>query len=317
MSDLASTLHDLYQRFGELPGVQIEIHKNLPAVTVSNDLSTATVFLQGAQISHFEHHGQKPVLFLSEANTYEEGKPLRGGIPLCWPWFGNLDKNPGIIQTQISQTDAPAHGFLRNLAWQLKTIQAEQTETQLVLTANIDANSNTLWPFATELQLQITVGETLTVTLSVKNCDTRDFHYSLAMHTYFQVSDIHQVSVDGLDEEKYFDALDQWQLKTQAGSLQVSEEVDRVYEHVSSQATGELKLNDKGISRNLFILTKNLPSLVTWNPWLDKSKTLSQFYDNDFNQMLCLESAAVKDNCVTLATGETQTHTLEIIELNI
>lgn len=315
MSDLTSTLQDLYQRFGELPGVQIEIHKNLPAITVSNDVSTATVFLQGAQVSHFERHGHKPVLFLSEANTYEEGKPLRGGIPLCWPWFGDLAKNPGKIQQQTTEIEAPAHGFLRNQSWQLHSIDTKATETRLILVTEIVKDQYITWPFAAKLMLEVTVGKTLTLNLRVENIHDTEFSYSLAFHTYFQISDLKHTSVDGLDRENYFDALDRWKTKTQAGPLLVTKEVDRVYEKVISQENGELKLNDKGINRSLLMLTKNLPSLITWNPWIEKSKNLSQFKENDFHQMLCLESAAVKNQSITLEPGDVANHQLEIIEL--
>ncbi|MEH6604537.1 MAG: hypothetical protein V7711_03060, partial [Pseudomonadales bacterium] len=139
--DIASTMQQLYAQFGELPGVTIELHKELIAISVVNQAATATVFLQGAQLSHYQLPNQHPIIWCSDLCDYSEGQSLRGGIPVCWPWFGDLNRNPDKLKQQVTGLDAPAHGFVRKQIWQLDNVQIlNDKTTQLVLSLAVRKN---------------------------------------------------------------------------------------------------------------------------------------------------------------------------------
>ncbi len=122
--DIGQQMQQLYSQFGDLPGISIELHKQLLAIRVENKQATATVFLQGAQLSDYQKQGEQPIIWCSPHCDYQNGQSLRGGIPLCWPWFGDLARNPEPVRQHINQTtDAPAHGFVRNRLWSLSTVE--------------------------------------------------------------------------------------------------------------------------------------------------------------------------------------------------
>lgn len=296
--DLASQLQNLYQQFGELPGITIELHQSLIAVGVRNDAAVATVFLQGAQLSHYQRHGEEPLIWCSPLCDFQPGQSLRGGIPICWPWFGDLNKNPVNIRQQIDVTDAPAHGFVRNLDWQLDDIeQVSNSLTRLRLSFDIPDRNNKLWPFMTQLQLTIEIGGELSLQFSVKNCDVQDIYFSSALHSYLAVGDIHTVSVDGLDGKDYIDALDDWQLKPQHGAVTIDREVDRIYNGVGSDTT----VIDPQSERQIRLTSLGSTSTVVWNPWQEKAKRLSCFDPGAYRQMLCIETGNIGADSIALA----------------
>jgi len=304
--DLAAQLQQLYQRFGQLPGVHIELHQNLVAVFVKSKLSEARIFLQGAQICHFQPAGQAPVLWLSEHNQYLPGQPLRGGIPISWPWFADLPRNPEPLQQQVAASDAaPAHGFARNSVWQLDDITRSGDEFTLCFSWQPEPVQ---WPYATRLQLRVRVATTLHIELSVANVGERDWQYTLALHSYFQVGELSRVRVPSLAGLSYLDCLDNWQAQAQEGPLTVNAEIDRVFEFVPSV----IELHDPALARVLKLTSQNLPSLVAWNPWQEKAKRLSQFGNEDYLQMLCLENSALLTNRCHLAAGAKRDHLLII-----
>ncbi|BFM09488.1 D-hexose-6-phosphate mutarotase [Halioxenophilus aromaticivorans] len=303
--DLASQMQQLYQRFGNLPGVHIELHQNLLAVYVQTPKAEARVFLQGAQVSHFQPKGQPPVLWLSEHNQYQVGKPLRGGIPISWPWFADLARNPADLRQQVTGDDAPAHGFVRNCDWQLDDIVVDKDVYHLHLSCRPQSKH---WPYACRLGLVVSVDEALTLALSVTNLSDRPWRYALALHSYFQVEQISEVTVPSLAGQAYLDCLTDWQPCQQQDALEIGEEVDRVY----TQAPKRIALQDAVAGRSIVLTSQNLPSLVAWNPWQEKGSRLSQFGTEDHNNMLCLENAALLDDAVTVAPKEKQVHTLKI-----
>lgn len=308
-SDLATTLQTLYARFGELSGVQIEIHKSLPAITVTNDKASATIFLQGAQVSEYQKHGQKPTLFLSDANRFLPDVPLRGGIPICWPWFGDIKRNPEAIQQQLSNIEqAPAHGFVRSLQWQLDDIVAQPELTTLTLSLEVSPETHENWPYHAHLKLEVRVGETLQLALSVTNTGEKVFQYSLALHTYLAVDSLDHVEVTGLEDCTYFDSVNDWQAATQETPLIFTQETDRVY----PQAKEIVTLLAKDTGQQVVIHNEALPSVVAWNPWIEKSMTLSDFNPQDYTKMACLESAALLDAAPVLTPKRSIQHTLTI-----
>ncbi|MGH1432737.1 MAG: D-hexose-6-phosphate mutarotase [Neptuniibacter sp.] len=296
--NLAEQLQELYQKFGELPGISIELHKQLIAVAVDNKSAKATIFLQGAQVAEYQQKGQQPLLWLSDQCDFKAGKSLRGGIPICWPWFGNLECNPEQVRSQFP-ADAPAHGFVRDREWNLDSIElVDPSTTELVLSLNVQPDGQ--WPFTARLQLKVTVAEQLRLEFTVTNRGDDRFSFTSALHTYFNISGIEAVSVSGLEGVRYLDTLNEWKAETDETPVNVAGEVDRVYQNLDKP----VRLSDSGFNRAIRLDSDNAPDMVLWNPWQDKAKRLSHFADDAYQKMICLESAHVLDNLKTLEPDE-------------
>ena len=319
--NIASTIQQLYQAYGHLSGVTIECQKELLAIGIKNKAASAEVFLQGAQITRYQRIHERPVLFLSEQCTYQQGEPLRGGIPICWPWFGALSKNPKNIQQQLSEGcihDAPAHGFIRCRDWQIDAIATPRDDlTVITLSISIDANEpGSWWPFAAKLTYHIEIGETLFSRFTVENIDQRRFGYSSALHSYFLVDDIAQTRIKGFDRVTFFDALQtdaggQWLSRCQKGDITFVEAVDRVYQSGCHPVLIVDSAGEKS-GRTIKLGSTGSNSSVVWNPWVTKSKVLSQFTDKDYLRMVCVETANALEDCIWLEPGESHSLSLAV-----
>lgn len=309
-ADLGDTMQTLYRQFGELPGVTIELHQELLAVHIENDKACATVFLQGAQLSHYQRHGEPPIIWCSPLCDHRSGVPLRGGIPVCWPWFGALEKNPQPVQQQIAAADTAVHGFVRHRQWTLDAIEPlSEDQTLLRLSLSLEQNQEPEWPNATTLMLDILVGEQLQLTLTVHNRSEQSVCFSSALHSYFALLDIAQVSVDGLQQLDYIDCLQNWSTQRQTGAVTIDREIDRIYHGTRIKP---IALVDEVWQRRIEVSCGGSDSAVIWNPWIEKSQRLSQFADDGFRQMLCIETANADRDFVQLAPSQQHQLTLTI-----
>ncbi len=255
---------------------------------------------QGAQILHYQHGSQAPIIWLSEQASYQRGQSVRGGAPVCWPWFGGLTRNPAAVQVMHTDpANAPAHGNVRGLDWQLLGI--DQHDGAVTLQFAFDSRKHPLpgWPHAAELQLDIRLDQQLHLELRSRNLGDQPLVLSQALHTYFAVSDIRQVRVHGLDGCRYIETLDDWQERRQQGALEFAGETDRIYLDTPTR----LSIVDPGWQRRIHLDAQGSHSAVLWNPWIDKAKRLSQFAEDAWQRMLCIETANIWDDCVTLAPG--------------
>lgn len=304
---LAEKVQHLYGKFGSLKGVTIEIHKHLVAVAVKNEAASATIFLQGAQLAEYKRAGETPLIWLSEACEYKSGQSLRGGIPICWPWFGDLKRNPQAVQDQVNIAEPPAHGLVRTREWELVDVERHDSETTQV-TLQLEYLPDDCWPQHAVLRAVYTIGPKLDVQLTVKNLGAQSFCFTSALHSYFCVSHINQVSVIGTEGATYLDTLEGWAAKTDEGSVTIGAEVDRVYQNLGDTVA----LADNGLKRKVSLSQRNLPDLVMWNPWIEKGKRLSNFKDCDYQRMLCLESAHLLENQVCLQPNDSHEAALQI-----
>jgi glucose-6-phosphate 1-epimerase len=306
--NIGQQMQALYSRFGDIDEVTIELHKELLAINIHNRAAEGTVFLQGAQLSQYQPHKEPPVIWLSPECEYKVGSPLRGGIPICWPWFGALDKNPELIQQQVSSNIEQPHGFVRTLEWDvdyIKAISLDETELQMSLT--LDASD--LWPFACQLVLKFIVGDRLTLCFEVQNNDRKPFCFTNALHSYFAIGDIGKTKVNGLNNKPFIDTLNDWKVFTQQGDITIDREIDRIYE-----VKGEdIQIFDGEWQRQISIVSKSSANAIVWNPWVDKSKRLSHFRDSDFKHMLCVESANVGSDNILLEPNERHIQILEVM----
>ena len=260
---------------------------------------------QGAQIlSYFADIEQPPLIWLSDCAEYLRGQGVRGGVPVCWPWFGDIQRNPVAVQ-KMTTADAPFHGLARTLDWQLLHSSAANNGVQLSL--QLDASQGLPgWPHAATVQLHIELGERLTIRLDNHNLGSEPLAISQALHTYFAVSDIRKVAVQGLAGCPYHETLEQWQLREQVGDLGFSGETDRVYLDVPAH----LQIVDQGWQRRIHLRTQGSESAIVWNPWIAKAQTLSGFSNDAWQQMLCIENANVLADHLLLAPN--QRHRLQL-----
>ncbi|MGB5325871.1 MAG: D-hexose-6-phosphate mutarotase [Pseudomonadales bacterium] len=289
------------QQVKRVDGVEAIQCDELVALRIENESASAVIFLQGAQIASYQPRGQQAVLWLSDSCEYKRGKPLRGGIPVCWPWFGDLSRNPQAIIDQVEKADkAPAHGFVRDQEWQLDQAVRKDTDTTMInLSLDIDNDNAQGWQFPCRLTLEVHVGKVLDIAFRVDNTGLSDFFASSALHSYFSVSDIANVSVEGLSGVEYVDSLQGWQRYSQKGQLQINQEVDRIYQSVPDMVA----INDAGLLRKIRLRQASAPSLVVWNPWIEKARRLSCFGNDDYLGMVCLETAQVLEHAQTIRAG--------------
>jgi glucose-6-phosphate 1-epimerase len=300
--NLAKTIETLYQQYGQLPGITIECQNELVAIGIKNKVAVAEVFIQGAQLTRYQRVDEKPLLFLSEDCDYKEGSALRGGIPICWPWFGAFNKNPESVQAALPNalsTDVMAHGFVRTQQWQVDAITTPTDHLTIIELSYTVSSHDSLWPYPTQLTYRIEIGERLSVSLLVKNTGDQAFTFSAALHSYIAVNHIDNVSVQGFDQVPYIDALDDWQLKAQIDDIQFTGELDRIYH----AACGPAVVSDS--NRKVTVASTGSNSTVIWNPWIDKSQRLSQFQNEEYQRMLCIETANVMDDVIQLLPQQT------------
>ncbi|MBF7728962.1 D-hexose-6-phosphate mutarotase [Pseudomonas sp. N040] len=252
---------------------------------------------QGAQILSYRRHGEPPLIWLSEQARYLRGQGVRGGVPVCWPWFGDLQRNPPAVRAMV-QGAAPFHGLARSLAWQLLEVLEQAGAVRLSFALALP-DGLPGWPHAASLRLEIELGEQLHMRLTTRNLGAAPLAISQALHSYFAVSDIRQVRVHGLDGCRYIETLDDWSEQQQAGAVQFAGETDRIYLDLPAR----LELHDAGWQRRLVLEASGSRSAVVWNPWLDKSRQLTQFAADAWQGMLCIETANVLDDHVLLLPG--------------
>ena len=262
---------------------------------------------QGGQIlSYYPDINQPPVIWLSACAEYQQEHSVRGGIPVCWPWFGDIQHNPAVVQKSTT-ADAPFHGLARTLDWQLIDSSVDQQGVQISLQLDASAGLSN-WPHAATLELHICLTEQLTIRLENYNLGSQPLAITQALHSYFAVSDIRQTEVEGLAGCTYYDTLEQWQLRDQVGALNFTGETDRVY----LQVPEHLQIIDPGWQRRIDLRSQGSHSAIVWNPWIAKAQTLSGFADDAWQQMLCIESANVLDDHLLLGSGERHCLQLEL-----
>ncbi|HVR85641.1 MAG TPA: D-hexose-6-phosphate mutarotase, partial [Planctomycetota bacterium] len=286
-------MSDLQRRFG-VPGV-VKIDEgrgSLPRVAVTSDLASAEIYFHGAHLTAFQPRGARPVLFLSAESHFDADKPIRGGVPVIFPWFG----------PRVGSPDSPAHGFARIRAWELEscTLQADGAVHVSFILAS-DEDTLRLWPHSFGLRLIFTIGRSLKIEMEVRG-EGPPFTFEEAFHTYLLVGDVRQVSVDGLQNNEYIDKMDSFKRKTQAPeAVQISAETDRVYLNTRSTCV----VRDPVLERTLLVEKENSSSTVLWNPWIHKARSMPDFGDEEWPSMICVETANVGDGAVRLEAAQT------------
>jgi len=258
-----------------------ELKPGFPVLDVSHPLCSGSIALLGAHVMEWTPARQKPVLFMSDKAVFAEGEPIRGGLPVCWPWFGGRE-------------DLPSHGFARLRFWDF--VRGEDSAEGVELVFRLHGNGDLGWPYPFELTLNVHLGETLAVALEMKHLGESTVEISAALHTYLRVGAIEQTRVEGLAGSHYLDSLDDHQKRSQVGAVIFDREVDRIY-----LAEGDVRVVDPIWHRTLDIDKSGSRATVVWNPWIEKSKRLADLPDDAYHDFLCIEAANTSVDVVRLA----------------
>jgi len=283
-------------------GVRLDTGRGgLPRLSIANDICAAELYLYGAHLCHWQPRTQAhPVLWMSGESQYAVGRPIRGGVPICFPWFGSKAGDPS----------APGHGVARINLWTLEAATLEADGTVVVrLSLTSGTHARPLVPYDFRLAHELRLGRTLSMAFTVTNQGDAPITFEEALHTYLTVGDVRRVRVEGLAGAAYVDKVDGMKRKTQPDEpITVSAETDRLYLDTETAAT----LTDPDFGRAIRVTKAGSRSTVVWNPWIAKSKAMPDFGDEEWPGMICIETANAADNALTLAPGARHTMTASL-----
>lgn len=275
--------------FKELPG-------GMTVIEIDTPLATASLSLYGGQVLTWQPKTQaSPVLWASSLIKYQNGKAIRAGIPICWPWFG----------AHPAKQDFPGHGYARITNWKLASIDEGQdgvTEVRLILGDSDLASS--YWRSGVSLELKVTIGSTLDVELTTHNRGMQEIEFTEGLHTYFHVSDISNVEILGLESADYIDLVNQHESRTQCGAISFDGEVGRIF--LENYATCIIK--DEGLKRCISIEKSGSKSTAVWNPGLQIASKMDDLGSLGWRNMVCVESANALTDKITLAGNNSHKH---------
>lgn len=269
----------------------IEGEGGFPFIRVNHAKASALISIYAGQVLSYQPVGQTDdLMFLSKRAYYQPGKAIKGGVPICWPWFGPDPEGKG----------RPAHGFVRNRMWNvIETAITANGDAKVILGLTDNPETQAIWPHAFNLRLEITVSETLKLELVTHNTGDQAMTITQAFHTYFNIGDIHQTRVSGLEGRQYIDKVDGSQQKTQAGAVTINSEVDRIYLDVSNA----LVIEDGARKRQINITSQGSKTAVVWNPWAKISAEMGDLQDDDYLRLLCVETTNAATDIITIQPG--------------
>jgi glucose-6-phosphate 1-epimerase len=278
-------------RFG-IPGAAqiVEGNGGLPKVSIAAPEAAGEIYLHGAHVTSWKPASREEVFYLSSQSRWEDGKAIRGGVPICFPWFANKTDDP----------KAPAHGFVRTKAWQLESITQAGGAITVSMFTESDKDTKRWWPAEFRLIYRATFGSELTLALEATNIGGAALRFEEALHAYYRVGNIQKVRLRGLDNVHYFDKTDSNRKKTQHGEIAIVSETDRVYLNTSAA----IELDDPVLQRRIRVAKDNSRTTVVWNPWAQKAHSLPDLPYDEWMQMICIETSNVSDCSVDLEPGQ-------------
>src|SRR6202167_4730323 len=270
-----SAIDELNQRFGVSGVASVTAGNNgLPRVCVNIPAATAEIYLHGAQLTSWHPAGAEEVIFLSQHAQWEPGRAIRGGIPVCFPWFRNKADDP----------KAPSHGFVRTKAWQLDSVAGNGDSVTISLSTGSDEATRAWWPHDFLLVHRLTVGAELVQELTVSNTGTAPLRFEEALHTYYRVGGAESVRIQGLGGVDYLDNTD--------GNREKRQEVDIVFTTPTDSAylntTHAVEILDPILRRRIRLEKENSRTTVVWNPWVEGAHALPDMADDGGRARACV-----------------------------
>ncbi len=287
----AAAIDKWNERFGIAGVAQVVAGRGgLAMVQVTASVATAEIYLHGAQVTSWRPAGADEVLFLSVQSRFEDGKAIRGGIPICFPWF----------RGKADDAKAPAHGVVRTKEWELVSVAQAGEAVVITLAAESDDASRRWWPHEFRAVHRITVGAQLRLELTVTNTGSAPLRFEEALHTYHRVGDAARIRVTGLEATPYLDNMDRNREKMQHGDVAMTGPMDNAYLNTREA----LEVIDPVLGRRIRTEKKNSITTVVWNPWESGAKALADLGDDEWRQMACVEASNILGAAVELAPGE-------------
>ena len=286
-----ATALELDRQFG-IPGVAKVSEGNgaMPRVQITSSLAEGEIYLHGAHVTSWKPAGADELIFVSTKSRWEEGQAIRGGIPVCFPWFRAKGDNPR----------APAHGVVRTKAWQLEGIVESSGHVTVTMYTENDERTQSWWPGEFRLVLRVTFGSELTLELACTNTGKTPFRFEEALHTYNRVADVHNVRVQGLDAVSFLDNTDLNKEKPQRGDLTVASQTDNAYLNTRN----DVDLQDPAMHRRIRLEKSNSLTTVVWNPWREGAGGLHDLGDGEWTQFLCVEASNIMAFAINLDPGQ-------------
>jgi glucose-6-phosphate 1-epimerase len=260
-------------------------------IEISNNKASAKIALQGAHLFHYQRNGDdQPLIWLSKKSFFEKGKAIRGGIPVCWPWFGQHASDPML----------PQHGFARTSMWELHETVDDPSSTTVSFILKDSVETLKLWPYRFQVVMSFTISDTLVISLSTTNVDEKSFEITSALHTYFDISDIEKIAIEGFDGASYYDKINEKE-RIQQGDIVFSAETDRIY----SDASDSIVLQDA--YRRVVLTPKGSSSTIIWNPWAETCASMKDMEDDGYKSMVCIENGNVMGDRKVIMPNKTHT----------
>ena len=243
----------------------------LDILVINHPTAKAALALQGAHLLRWQPEGQKPVIWLSDKSHFTKGTAIRGGIPICWPWFGKIAQ--------------PSHGFARNMEWQLTAFSEDESGVLVTLTLQQNDETKKIWPYDFTLIAKFKLGHECIVELESHG----DYQATSALHSYFEIANINSIKISGLGNHYHDKVIDKVVSHTTDSSLMFTDETDRVYTSPRSQSL----IYDPGLQRTIEITHHQHSDVVVWNPFELTSSLISDISLTGYETMACVETARI------------------------
>jgi D-hexose-6-phosphate mutarotase len=272
-----------------------KLANDIVVLEIDNSLATAVVSLYGGHIMSWQPKSQaRPVLWVSELVKFQRGKAIRGGVPICWPWFG----------AHPSDASLPGHGYARITPWELTAVRTlGNGATELNLSLGESKLCDAHWRADVRLTLKVTIGETLEVALTTVNEGNHEVTFTEGLHTYFQISDIANIRVLGLEGNDYVDLVNKNEVRKQQDAIRFDGELGRIF--LNNQAT--CVIEDPAFNRRIRIEKTGSNSTAVWNPGLAVASKMDDLGASGWRNMVCVEGANALQNHVAVLAGATHT----------
>ena len=259
-------------------------------VQITGTSAEGEMYLHGAHVTSWKPAGADEVLFVSSKSRWQGGQAIRGGIPICFPWF----------RAKADDPQAPAHGFARTRAWQLESIVADEGALAVTMFTESDEQTRRLWPAEFRLVHRVSFGSELRLELICINTGMTPLRFEEALHTYNRVADVEDLRLQGLDTTHFLDNTDSNNEKTQLGDVKITAQTDNAF--IDTQ--NKVDLIDPNLQRRIRLEKDNSCTTVVWNPWREGAAGLRDLGDGEWKQFLCIEASNILDAAVTLAPGQ-------------
>ena len=283
-------------------GVKLSLQERVGIIEVDNAFATAKITTHGGCVLSFIPKlpaNTQDLLWVSPTAVYSGEKPIRGGIPICWPWFG----------AHPTEDEKPAHGFVRNNVWQLDEVNTlESGATEIVLSFESTPEAWVIWPHYFQLELKIEVGEQLSLSLSTTNLSDEEMVLTEAFHTYFNIENANELNISGLDKSRHLDKLTHAAEEIHTGNLVLKPPMDSVY----LDQTADIIIEDKGHNRQIKMTKQSSGSAVVWNPGPETVKGFGDIPDDQWSTFACVEAGNIFDNAIRLQKDEKHSFNMQL-----